>query len=214
MFRKLNYLTHRANLFLFFILFLGFYFGGFSIWILSAPALFFLFISRRQTRTIQDTARLDSEIFIAPITGKIEKIEIYQNEQLYIKIRMSLFGGWGLYLPLNSEMKHLRIKEGDHVLQNSLDVQVAKIESYHRTEIELFSARSRNYLMYCLHPSVDRLPKIWMKSGDKGVGAACFGFFPFGGWVFVVLPKNSDLLVVENEHIVAGESVIAVIKDN
>jgi hypothetical protein len=51
-----------------------------------------------------------------------------------------------------------------------------------------------------------------MKSGDRGRGAACFGHYPFGGSLIVYVPQPSDILVVENEKIEAGQTVLAVFK--
>ena len=56
-------------------------------------------------------------------------------------------------------------------------------------------------------------PSIWLKSGDCGRGAACFGFYPFGGTLIIYLPQNSDILVFEKERVVPGQTVISAFKD-
>jgi hypothetical protein len=54
---------------------------------------------------------------------------------------------------------------------------------------------------------------LWVKSGDRGRGGACFGYYPFGGTLLIYLPAKSDILIFEKEKIFPGQSVIAATKN-
>jgi hypothetical protein len=76
------------------------------------------------------------------------------------------------------------------------------------------TSKNGNRFILKFFNSLGRLsPVFWVKSGDKGRGGACFGYYPFGGTLIIYLPAKSDILIFEKEKIFPGQSVIAAIKN-
>lgn len=176
-----------------------------------------LFIHRKRPVTWNEGMRNDGEIILAPIDGEVVKISSYFDDEdkcnyTAIRINMSHYHAWGLYLPFTSEMAYLKEREGSKRFPRSELATLSNLElkEMSRTDLVLKSPAGLTSHMRFIQCVNGRSPRIWMKSGDHGRGGACFGYYPFGGSLLVFVPENSDILVVENERIRAGESVLAV----
>ena len=175
-----------------------------------------LFLHRRRYIEWNEGLRNDGEIILAPIDGEIVKIGPYfddedQKNYTVIRINTSHYHCWGLYLPFNSEMAYLKEREGERFPRADLATLPAeKFKMLSRTDLILKSPAGLTSHMRFIQCVNGRSPRIWMKSGDRGRGAACFGYYPFGGSLLIFVPENSEVLVVEKEKIKAGRSVLAV----
>lgn len=175
-----------------------------------------LFLHRRRQIEWSESLKNDGEILLAPIDGEIVKIAPYFDEEeqkryTEIRINTSHYRCWGLYLPYSAEMAYLKESEGKRFPRAELvNLTSEDIRSMGRTDLILKSPSGTTSHIRFIQSVNGRSPKIWMKSGDRGRGAACFGYYPFGGSLIVFVPETSDVLVVEKEKIKAGRNVLAV----
>ena len=179
-----------------------------------------LFAFRRSIIPYQDTWKNNGEIFLAPVYGVVESIrrdtDVWEEYPFSHEVRISIgpFSEKGIYLPTSGEISHLKAYTGLKVNR------YAPAENFYRpalelahTDIELTSKMQSKSLLRFIDCEYGQRPNLWLKSGDRGRGAACFGHYLFGGTLVIYLPQHSDILVYEKEYIIPGETVIAAIKD-
>jgi hypothetical protein len=200
----------------------------FAFWKLSAvKILLVLLISlaiaaafRRPKIPFQETARADGEILLSPVYGTIKTIRqdvpILNDTEVghEIRIAISFWDPKGLYLPTSGEVTYLKANKGKKVSREAEEhAFYGPLEDVSHTNFTLTSRSQNKSSMRFVDSPYGRRPAIWLKSGDRGRGAACFGYYPLGGTLLIYLPKNSDILVFESEQVIPGQTVIASIKD-
>jgi len=179
-----------------------------------------LFVFRRSLVPYRDTLKNDGEIYLSPVYGTVESIRHsvdvldYPERCHEVRISISFWDAKGLYLPTSGEVSYLKASKGHRVHRNSpTHIFYGPVEELSHTDMTLTSKNQTVTLMRFIDCSTGKRPTIWLKSGDRGRGAACFGYYPFGGTLLIYLPDSSDILVYENERIVPGQTVIAALKD-
>jgi hypothetical protein len=195
-------------------------------WSLGYKLFFTLIISlvffafRRASIPYRDTLKNNGEIYLSPVHGVVESIRLntttWDDLPLSHEIRITI-GGWdekGLYLPTAGEVSYLKATKGKKIARTS-EPQAFYLpaEELAHTDLVLTSKNQTKSLMRFIDCKYGQRPTIWLKSGDRGRGAACFGNYPFGGTLVIYLPQNSDILVFEKERVIPGQSVIAALKD-
>ncbi len=197
---------------------LNFPFGGQLL--VSIIATVILYATRRKQIPFRDTLRTEGEIYLSPVHGEVRSIRRSVSlpgfPQLGIEVRISV-GDWsekGLYLPTTGEVSYLKATKGRRISRYA-EAQdfYGPVDEIAHTDFLLTSKNRTQTLLRFIDARYGRRPTIWLKSGDRGRGAACFGYYPFGGTLLVYLPPWSDILVFENEKVVPGQSVLAAIKD-
>jgi hypothetical protein len=183
-------------------------------------ASFFLFIFRRAFIPYRDTLKTDGEIYLSPVHGIVQSVRhsIAIPEFTWpcheIRIAISLWDEKGLYLPTAGEVSYLKANKGKRVDQKAeTHAFYGPVEELSHTDLILMSKNGTKTLMRYIDSQYSQRPTIWLKSGDRGRGAACFGYYPFGGTLLIYVPASSDVLVYEREVVVPGQSVIAALKD-
>lgn len=201
---------------------------GYSLWnwdlgirILISLALVILFFAfRRRSVPYRDTLKNDGEIYLSPVFGIVESIRrdtsIWDEFPSTHEVRISM-GPWsekGLYLPTTGEVSYLKANKGKKIPRNAESKEFYQpITEIAHTDLILTSKNQAKSLMRFIDCVYGQRPTIWLKSGDRGRGAACFGNYPFGGTLIIYLPQNSDILVFEKERVAPGQTVIAALKD-
>lgn len=187
---------------------------------ISVVALIVFYAFRRASVPYRDTLKNNGEIFLSPVHGVVESIRrdasTWDELPASHEVRISI-NGWdekGLYLPTAGEVTYLKANKGKKIPRNaeSQEFYVPTAELAH-TDLVLTSKNQAKSLMRFIDCKYGQRPTVWLKSGDRGRGAACFGYYPFGGTLIIYLPQNSDILVFEKERIVPGQTVIAALKD-
>lgn len=179
-----------------------------------------LFIFRRTPIPYRDTLKNDGEIYLSPVHGQVESVRHNVSINDYsvpcheVRISISFWDQKGLYLPTAGEVSYLKANRGKKVHRHSpTEVFYGTIEELSHTDFVLTSKNGMRALMRFIDCSTGKRPVIWLKSGDRGRGAACFGYYPFGGTLLIYVPATSDILVYEKERVIPGQTVIAAIKD-
>jgi hypothetical protein len=183
-------------------------------------ASFILYITRRSRVPYRDTLKNDGEIYLSPVHGVVESIRHNVSIQDYdlpcneVRISISIWDEKGLYLPTSGEVTYLKASKGKRLHRRSpTHAFYGPVEELAHTDLTLTSKNKTGTLMRFIDCSTGKRPAIWLKSGDRGRGAACFGYYPFGGTLLIYLPETSDILVYEHERVVPGQTVIAALKD-
>lgn len=181
---------------------------------------FLLFIFRRGYIPYRDTVRDDSEIYMAPVHGKVQSIRFSVTIPDFdflvheIRISMSVWDEKGLYLPTTGEVNFLKASKGKKTHRDSLPHYFyGPVDELSHTDFNLISKFENKTLIRFIDCVYGKRPSIWLKSGDRGRAGACFGYYPFGGSLLIYLPATSDVLVYEQETIVPSETVIGTLKD-
>lgn len=176
------------------------------------------FAFRRSNLPYRDTLKNDGEIYLSPIHGEVRSIrkDIHHDGKMVHEIRISM-AGWsekGLYLPTTGEVTYLRATKGAKISRDSeSQAFYGPMDEVAHTDLTLTSKNQTKTLMRFVDCKYSQRPIIWLKSGDRGRGAATFGYYPFGGTLLIYVPNNSDILVFEKEKVVPGQTVIAALKD-
>ncbi|MBA2404424.1 MAG: hypothetical protein H0V66_06610 [Bdellovibrionales bacterium] len=194
---------------------------SFGYKVLTSVLVFAIFYAfRKISIPYRDTLKNNGEIFLSPIHGVVESIRrdtsVWDEVPVAHEVRISI-SGWaekGLYLPTAGEVSYLKANRGKKIPRgaDSQEFYRPMVELSH-TDFILTSKNQTKSLMRFIDCTYGQRPTIWLKSGDRGRGAACFGFYPFGGTLIIYLPQNSDILVFEKERVVPGQTVIAAFKD-
>lgn len=179
-----------------------------------------LFVFRRSSVPYRDTIKSDGEIYLAPVYGVVQGIRrdvtIEDSENIYneIRVSLSLWKEKGLYLPTTAEVSFLKYQKGGKIPINSdSKAFLGSVNDIAHTDLFFISKNQTQTLLRFIDCPYGQRPTIWLKSGDRGRGAACFGHYPFGGTLLIYIPQNSDILVFEGEQLIPGQSVLAAIKD-
>lgn len=168
---------------------------------------------RRSYIPYQDTVKSDGEIFLSPVFGQVCSIRKRVNAETEIRIAMPTFSPKGLYLPTSGEVSYLKANKGRKIARNSDEKDFyGSFDEVAHTDLRFTSKNLRQTLLRFVDSTMGIRPTIWLKSGDRGRGGACFGYYPFGGTLIIYLPSESDILVFEKERVVPGLTVIAAIK--
>jgi hypothetical protein len=110
-------------------------------------------------------------------------------------------------------MEYLKGHRGQLLPRKDLETfDLSKIDEMTKTDLTLRSKYGLMTKLTFIHSRFGKSPKIWMKSGDRGRGAACFGYYPFGGSLIIYIPKPCDVLIIKGEQLVPGHTVLAVTK--
>lgn len=179
-----------------------------------------LFVFRRSSVPYRDTIKNDGEIYLSPIHGRVESVRHSVHSHDYpspcheVRISLSFWDEKGLYLPTTGEVSYLKANKGKKLHRNSpTHYFYGSMEEISHTDMTLTSKNKVTTLMRFIDCTTGKRPVIWLKSGDRGRGAACFGYYPFGGTLLIYLPASSDVLVYEKEIVIPGQTVIAALKD-
>lgn len=192
--------------------------------IYEIPVLLFtsliLFVFRRSSVPYRDTLKNDGEIFLSPTHGRVESVRHsvlsldYPSPCHEVRISLSFWDEKGLYLPTAGEATYLKASKGKKIHRRSpTHIFYGPVEELAHTDLTLTSKNQVGTLMRFIDCTTGQRPTIWLKSGDRGRGGACFGYYPFGGTLLIYLPASSDVLVYEKEIVVPGQTVIAALKD-
>lgn len=180
--------------------------------------VFFAF--RRTHVPYRETLKEGGEIYLSPVSGEVKSIRrnlrLIDHPHLAQEIRITI-EGWnekGLYLPTAGEVSYLKATKGKPISREAnSQAFYGPVDEIAHTDFVLASKNKTVSLLRFIDCRYGKRPTIWLKSGDRGRGAACFGSYPFGGTLLIYLPDNSDILVFENEKVVPGLTVIASLKD-
>lgn len=204
---------------IFFLLWaLGFYWLFFVCLVVFAGVLFF---SRRLAPEFQEDAALKEGIFYAPVNGKVVSISegvTHPHFGSHLNEVVVLSPWWrehGIYFPAKAEVIDLfyeRTKGRFRYFYKSLfgkDVQRKPSLSLGLRCVEGSQVGLDFYK--CV---AGMWPQVRVIPGDKGRAQVNMGFFGLGGLTVLYLPQNYEILLKEGLDLIAGQSIVANLKEN
>jgi phosphatidylserine decarboxylase len=140
----------------------------------------------------------------APVSGKVEKIN---NEgRKYILFKIGLLNEEGIYLPFTCEIKNLSFHSDFSSFRFSSPKDISDEKG---TVLELSDKKKRSISMQFVRFVSGKLPELIVLPGDRGRRQVNIGYFPFGGYVKLLLPSESEIVVKEGDKVVATEAIVA-----
>lgn len=160
--------------------------------------ILFFFLFRKKRLDERKLSSTDDSILLAPISGKASLKK--SGGKMRVTIKMALFKGYGISMPFNGDI--LSSFETSEKLK-FLPLRKSRVIVVLKSEVfgEIKFAISRTDFIF--------KPKVWVRSGDKGVVGAYVGFLPFGGKIVIEMKETVSILLKNNDNVVALATMIA-----
>ncbi|OUR98952.1 hypothetical protein A9Q84_05940 [Halobacteriovorax marinus] len=159
----------------------------------------FLIIFRRVRKDLREDSNSSAGVIFSPVNGRVVKIvkntehSFFGKSYTSILIQVPFWKGLGLFFPVTSEIQDVKTSFEscpDHLVKFKL-----------ASGLEVGFSVGLNILRL--------VPQIVVLPGDRGKQKMNFGYLPFGGSVKVYIPSSLEVLINENDEVVAGQGILA-----
>jgi len=172
---------------------------------------------RKRVILISDKPGVNKKIIYSPISGEVKKVSTNKNHPVFGEdlIELQLCLPWwkemGLYLPIAGYVKDVTVGvKNFSFLRLNTWPNIDQKEGFKGSlAIILESDDGDSFGLQLVKCPLGMAGRTWVMPGDRGRVAANFGYIPFGGTVLLYLPKFYEILVLEGDKLIAGESLIA-----
>jgi len=206
---RFTYLS-RSTLFIFLVVFLFLCLIGslslLALFILVLASTLFLF-RRKKTYFHEDQVTTTGTVF-SPISGKV--VEVKKSGVKSLLVKMTFLDESGIYLPCTSEIKNLNFHSDFSAFRFSAPKDISEEKG---TVLKLTDKKGRSISLQFIRFISSKLPELIILPGDRGRRQVNIGYFPFGGYVKVLLPEESEVVVNVGEKVIATETIVARFKD-
>lgn len=203
------------------IFFLLWAFGFYWLFLITLVIfLVTLFFSRRIPPAFQEDAALKEGIFYAPVNGSVvvinEGIEHphFGSDLNEIVVLSPWWREHGIYFPAKAEVIDLfyeRIKGRFRYFYKSLFSKDEERKPSLSLGLRCVEGEKVGIDFYkCL---TGMWPQVRVIPGDKGRAQVNMGFFGLGGLTVLYLPRNYEILLKEGLDLIAGQSIVAHLKE-
>lgn len=214
-----SYIPSRYNTFFFLI--------GFLIWMFTSLKYFFVFgliylgvyiVLRRDNNHFRDDPTITKGVLFSPCNGTIINIvdkvnhPFFGDELIEIQICIPWWKEMGVFLPVSSEIKDLRIFKGKSFFRYGNYALSAGMANNSGLGI-VFDTKEHLVGLSLVRCPFGLWPEVTVMPGDRGSRRVNFGFLPFGGTLLLYLPKKYEILVKNNELVQAKETILAVLPE-
>ena len=211
---------------LFFLLAFVLFLAGLTSGYIIVLGVYFLlyFYFRKKESLFLENGKNSKTIIYSPISGKVLEINKEFNHPFlgedFVQLRLVLpfWNELGIMAPFSSEVKNLKRIGGESLFRwgkSELPIAVnGNIDFAYDNKFYSFEDKKGKEIgIEFVKCKLGFRAKIWVLPGDRVKARAHMGYFPFGGTVFLYLPKYFVILVNKNESLVSGETIIAGIPD-
>jgi phosphatidylserine decarboxylase len=213
-----SYLPSRYNTWTFIILFILLVFKKFdSAIILFSIYLAVYFILRKHKNNFRDDPMVTKGVVFSPCNGKIIHVEknishvSFGDNLIEVQIMIPWWKEMGIFMPITSEVKTITVHKGRSFFRFFKAAELVGTSIGKGLSIALFSFQGEKFGMTLYKCRLGLWPDIILMPGDKGSRRVNIGYLPFGGTLLLYLPENYEILVKENNQVVAGESILAIL---
>ncbi len=214
-----SYIPSRYNSLFFIIGILIWIFAGLKyLGIFACLYLVAYFILRRDHNYFRDDPTLTKGVVFSPCNGSVVNIVQKVNHAFFgediieIQIRIPWWKEMGLFLPISTEIKDLRIFRGKSFFRYGNYAEKAGMANYSGLGI-VFDNREHLLGLSLVRCPLGLWPEVTVMPGDRGSRRVNFGFLPFGGTLLLYLPKKYEILVKNNDTVQAKETILAVLPE-
>ena len=143
----------------------------------------------------------DDSILLAPVSGRT-KVKV-SGGKARVTIKVGYLSGFGVSMPFEGEViSYIETNENKNLfnffpVRKSKIIVVLKSKLFGETKFVLM----RTGFIF--------RPRIWVRSGDKGLVGAYIGYIPFGGEVVIEVEDTVNLLINEKDRVSALTTLIA-----
>lgn len=163
-----------------------------------------LYLFRRRKIYFHEDQMTTTGTVFAPVSGRV--VEIVNGNSKSILIKMGLLQEEGIYLPSTSEIKNLTFHSDFSSFRFSTPKDICDDKG---TVLELSDKKGRTISMQFIRFVTGRLPELIVLPGDRGRRQVNIGYFPFGGYVKLLLPQDCEVVVKEGDKVIATEAIVA-----
>lgn len=181
-----------------------------------------LFFYRKRVILFRDNETTTSGLIFSSVNGEVISINeginhVYVGTKCSeIKIQIGMGEEMGISAPMTSELKECFFENGKSYLRFKkfpIPLQDRHVMSGHFFLMEDIDQVKVG--MHFVKSFLGFAPRIRLLPGDRAKRQVNIGYWPFGGTLLVYVPKEFEILVKEQELIVAGVTPIAArTKDN
>lgn len=214
-----SYIPSRYNTLFFIIGFLIWFFAGLKYFIFFGVLyLIIYFILRRDHNYFRDDPTLTKGVVFSPCNATVINIAervnhpFFGEEMIELQLRIPWWKEMGLFLPISTEIKDLRIFRGKSFFRLGNYAEKAGIANYSGLGI-IFDNKEHLLGLSLLRCPLGLWPEVTVMPGDRGSRRVNFGFLPFGGTVLLYLPKKYEILIKKNDTAQAKETILAVLPE-
>lgn len=215
-----SYFPPRFNTLAFFVLFLLWLFNLKKILIVTAVVYFILFILlRRGKNDFREDSTSSRGVIFSPVNGRVVHIEhnishaTIGEQYTEIQIMLPVWKEMGIYLPYSCEIRDLHILKGDSFWRRKKMDEALGTNEGKGISLTLDNKEGSIVGLSFLKCKFGLWPEIMVMPGDRGGRRVNIGFFPFGGTVVLYLPKKYEILVKENDEMIAQNTIVAMNPD-
>lgn len=212
-----SYLPAKFNTYYFAGVIVGQIFGLYKIILASTffyACIYILF--RRNRNDFRNEQRDTRGVMFSPVNGKVVHLEknvshgIFGEGLTEIQLAIPWWKEMGIFLPFSSEVKSLIVLKGISFFR--LHKAVEKLGSSDGKGLALALDNKKGDIvgLSLLKCKLGLWPEVVVVPGDRGGRQVNIGFFPFGGTVLLYLPQKYEILIKQDDEVVASETIVAV----
>ena len=138
--------------------------------------------------------------FHSPVEGRILSINRNghdANPMVEIRIMTLWWEDWKIRLPEDGEIRDVESQEGSSFFR----YLKSPVSSSCHTHITLQDSGENFMGMKFVKCPSGGTPRLCVIPGDRGLRGAVIGYVPFGGTVFVYLPRECEILLKERQRV-------------
>jgi phosphatidylserine decarboxylase len=195
----------------------GFWVYGFSLALLYGG---YLFLFRKKKSFYREDPSEKRRVVFSPVNGRITAVRSEQDHCLFgenlLEVQMQILP-WneiGLYLPVAGEVSEVVRQAGRSFLRRfsaiKLDQSKMIVDS---VALKVKGKDDEKIGIQLLECPLGMSSQVEVMPGDRGQKGVCFGHFPLGGTVFLYMPSEFALLAKSGDRVIAGETLIAGIRN-
>ncbi|MBT3584337.1 MAG: hypothetical protein HN509_05505 [Halobacteriovoraceae bacterium] len=216
-----NYLSKKVIVSAGILSFLFFFFGFFLISFFGTAMLALLLLAFRKNRVLfrENPPTLSEGVLYSPVNGRVAEIrnsckhKTFGEELTLIKIIIPPWKEMGVYLPFSSEVRDLVVENGKPYFRWSKQNVIEESVATPGLSICLASPEGEQIGLHIMRCVFGGWPEIAVMPGDRGKRQVNIGHIPFGGTLLLYLPPNYEILISEGDDVLAGETLVAGLKE-
>ncbi len=213
-----TYLSKKIHTICIFSIFFAWLLGThFFLFFIAFSYTCLLFLFRQHSIPLQNNNAIKQNTVYSPVNGHIISIKKNVDHAFFGKnlheIRMSIpwWKEFGITLPFASGVKDLIMNKGRSFYRfYRKELPSQEIQTIPSLIILLGDSQSNILGIQLIKCPLGMWPKVKILPGDRAECLANIGYFPFGGSLLLYLPSEYEILISENDEVMARNTAIGI----